>query len=79
MNGVTYESKTLTVKPANSNEPNQTPTNNVYVKGLPISFTKQNLEAMFSRFGPILESRILTGMSCLQQPLFSEGHVCTCI
>jgi RNA recognition motif-containing protein len=60
LNGVTFEGKTLTVKPANSNEPSQTPTNNIYVKGLPISFSKQNLEAMFSRFGPILESRILT-------------------
>ena len=63
MAGALLEGKALTVKLANSSEPSQTATNNIYVKGLPLSNSQQDLERLFSPYGNIIESRILSGIS----------------
>ena len=46
--------------PINQHSPYQPTVNtNLYIAGLPVSYTKQQLDALFTPFGPIVESRIL--------------------
>eukprot|EP01111_Echinosteliopsis_oligospora_P001245 TRINITY_DN1182_c0_g1_i2.p1 TRINITY_DN1182_c0_g1~~TRINITY_DN1182_c0_g1_i2.p1 ORF type:complete len:563 (-),score=136.65 TRINITY_DN1182_c0_g1_i2:135-1823(-) len=60
MNGSEMNGKTLVVKQANDDANGGTPSNNVYLKGLPITVTVEQLTEVFSHFGPITECRILT-------------------
>lgn len=60
MNGYEMNGKTLVVKQANDDANGGTPSNNVYLKGLPITVTVEQLTEVFSHFGPITECRILT-------------------
>lgn len=46
--------------PTNHHSPYQPTVNtNLYIAGLPVSYNKQQLDALFAPFGPIVESRIL--------------------
>ncbi|EFA77985.1 RNA-binding region RNP-1 domain-containing protein [Heterostelium album PN500] len=70
MNGAKIEKKTLLVRHANVENSVTTggvaphvddakATNNLYIKGLPLSFTQEQLNEFFSAYGTILESKLL--------------------
>ena len=59
LNGIELEGKTLKVSYARQSSP-ETKNTNVYVASLPPSVTEDKLYALFSRFGTILTSKLLT-------------------
>lgn len=67
MNGVMLGSNTLTVKPANESAIAQMPSNNIYIKNLPVTVSSDQLRQECSKFGIVTELRILadfaTGIS----------------
>lgn len=67
MNGLRLEHKTLIVKYANTPDTTSvgTPSNNVYIKGLPANFTSNDLRTLFERYGEIEDCRVLVDMTTL--------------
>jgi ELAV like protein 2/3/4 len=61
MNGHKLKNKTLVVKPANATNQSSvgTPSNNVYIKGIPQVMTTEQLQSLFSPYGTIAECKIL--------------------
>eukprot|EP01103_Thecamoeba_quadrilineata_P016409 TRINITY_DN547_c0_g1_i1.p1 TRINITY_DN547_c0_g1~~TRINITY_DN547_c0_g1_i1.p1 ORF type:complete len:279 (-),score=28.57 TRINITY_DN547_c0_g1_i1:429-1265(-) len=61
MNGHKLKNKTLVVKPANATNQSSvgTPSNNVYIKGIPQVMTTEQLQNLFSPYGTITECKIL--------------------
>eukprot|EP01132_Coremiostelium_polycephalum_P006808 gene6808-8447_t len=63
MNGAKIEKKTLLVRYATVNSQNEdestVASNNVYIKGLPLHMTQDQLVSLFSKYGTILESKLL--------------------
>lgn len=64
MNGKKLEHKTLIVKYANTEDTTSmgTPSNNLYIKGLPPNFGDQQLKLLFERYGNIQDCRVLVDM-----------------
>jgi len=64
MNGKKLEHKTLIVKYANTEDTTSmgTPSNNLYIKGLPPNFGDQQLKQLFERYGTIQDCRVLVDM-----------------
>jgi ELAV like protein 2/3/4 len=65
-NSSSKEGSKLLVKFANATEDEQIPTNNVYVKGLPTTVGSEAIKSLFSPYGMVTESKILTDSTTQQ-------------
>lgn len=61
-NATSKDGVKMLVKFANASEEELNyPTNNLFVKGLPVTINSESVQALFSPYGTITETRILTG------------------
>jgi len=66
LNGYKWGTKTLVVKYANATNTTAlgTPSNNIYVKGIPLVMSSDQLRTLFAPYGTVNECKILIGWSC---------------